>query len=134
MKASAIALAFLMIAACDKPSAYKTPEPGTYRVAARQLGIANGFMTAPVASVRPDFFRAAGASPMLGRTFIEPEGAAGAVPVAVIGHDLWQRQMNGDPAVIGQTVTLDGRPTTVVGIMPKDFMIPDGAMMWVPQR
>jgi putative ABC transport system permease protein len=71
--------------------------------------------------------------PALGRTFIEGDDIAGAEPVALLSHALWQGRFGGDASVVGRTITLDGRPRRVVGVMPPavDFTryAPD---LWVP--
>jgi putative ABC transport system permease protein len=50
----------------------------------------------------------------------------------VLSHGLWLRRFGRDPHVVGQTVRLDGRPTLVVGVMPKSFDFPTGAELWLP--
>jgi hypothetical protein len=56
-----------------------------------------------------------------------------ATRVVMLGYDLWQRASGGAPDIVGRTVEIDGRPVTVVGIMPKGFAVPEGAQMWVPR-
>jgi predicted permease len=48
-------------------------------------------------------------------------GTAGGSPVAVIGYGLWQRRFNGDPAIVGQTMNVNGQPLRVVGIAPASY-------------
>ncbi|HEY5659096.1 MAG TPA: ADOP family duplicated permease, partial [Myxococcota bacterium] len=87
-----------------------------------------GFLTANMFSV----LRAA---PALGRTFLPEEDDAGALPVVVLDHGLWQRRFGGDPQLLGGTVMLNGVSHTVVGIMPQDFVFPFGGIdLWVPLR
>jgi predicted permease len=69
-------------------------------------------------SVTANVFPALGLAPQLGRTFTPEENRPEAARVALLGHAFWQRRFGGDPAVIGQTLTLDGQSTTVIGIMP----------------
>jgi hypothetical protein len=66
-------------------------------------------------------------------------GAAGAAPVVVIGHGLWQRRFGGAPSALGRTVVVDGIARTVIGVMPPWFTAPNewiGAAfpldVWVP--
>jgi putative ABC transport system permease protein len=71
--------------------------------------------------VTPGFFDVLEAQPMLGRGFAPEEGVPGNERVAVISHELWQRRFGGDPGMVGRSITLDGLPHTVVGIMPPRF-------------
>jgi len=62
----------------------------------------------------------------LGRNFTEDEDRAGAGPRAVIlRHGLWQRRFGGSSMALGKTITLDGSPATVVGVLPPRFRFPD---------
>ena len=86
--------------------------------------------------VSPGFFSLLGVRPLLGRTFQPKEGRPGAAPVVIISHRLWQRQLGGDPGVIGSILTLDGQGYTVVGVLPRDFQYLhiDWVDAWAPQR
>ncbi|MFL5515880.1 MAG: ABC transporter permease [Gemmatimonadales bacterium] len=87
----------------------------------------------PAARVGADFFRLLGVAPALGRTFAPDEDAPGRDGVVVLSDGLWRRRFGADPAVIGQDVRLDGRPATVIGVMPAslDFTLL-GEQLWVP--
>src|SRR5262249_26570488 len=79
--------------------------------------------------VTPDYFAVAGLQPALGRGLTEADGAA---RLAVLSYGLWQRRYGGDPAAVGRTITLNGRPHTIVGVMPRRFHLPDAATaLWV---
>jgi putative ABC transport system permease protein len=69
--------------------------------------------------VSHDFFPTLGVAPSLGRTFIADEDRAGGAPVALISHDYWQRAYGARADILGQTLMLDGRAHTVIGVMPK---------------
>jgi putative ABC transport system permease protein len=73
--------------------------------------------------------------PTLGRWFLDDETAPGGPPVAVLSHGLWTRRYGGDLSILGRTVILDGKPTTVVGIMPPSFAFPDPQVqVWIPRQ
>jgi putative ABC transport system permease protein len=84
-------------------------------------------------NVTADFFKTLGVLPMAGRTFDQDEFAPGRERELVLGHALWQRRFAGDPSVIGRTVTVNGKPFTIVGIMPAGFTFPDPRyQLWSP--
>lgn len=60
----------------------------------------------------------------LGRTFLPEEDGLGGERVVVLAYGFWQDRFGGDPDVIGRTLTLDGNPYTVIGVMPRDFEFP----------
>lgn len=69
-----------------------------------------------------DYFQVLAGSMTLGRPFAAEEcTAAGAAPVVVLNHQLWQREFAADPAIIGKTIVLNGRTFTIVGIAPEGF-------------
>jgi predicted permease len=87
--------------------------------------------------VTGNYFAALGVRPMIGRTFgTETDGAAGAHPVAVVSHGFWRRKFNADPALVGQSITLNGQKFTVIGIMPEGFRgtwpLAVAPEVWVP--
>jgi putative ABC transport system permease protein len=67
------------------------------------------------------YFRTLGVSPRLGREFLTEEDRPGGASVAILSHGLWERRFGGDPSVVGSVISLDGVPTTVVGVMPAGF-------------
>jgi predicted permease len=69
-----------------------------------------------------NYFSTLGIQPALGRLFLPSEGqTVGADPVIVLGYAYWQRRFNGDPAVVGKSVNLNGQPVTIIGVAPKPF-------------
>ncbi len=87
-------------------------------------------------AVSGDYFGLLGVNAIKGRTFLpEEDENPGTHPVAVISHGFWQRRFGADPAVIGQTITLNHQPLTVVGVAPPQYtgMIRGLAIdVWVP--
>jgi putative ABC transport system permease protein len=65
-----------------------------------------------------NFFSVLGVSAELGRTYREGEEDDA---IVVLSHRLWQRRFGGDPAVVGQTITVNERARTIIGVMPPDF-------------
>jgi predicted permease len=72
--------------------------------------------------------------PLQGRGFLPRDEKPGAEPVALIGYDLWQREFRADPAAVGSLIRLDGKATTVVGIMPQGFRFPINDNLWLPVK
>jgi putative ABC transport system permease protein len=86
-----------------------------------------------VSRTSPSLVRVLRISPEHGRWFTEEEGAPGAAPVAVLSHGLWVRRYSQDRGVLGRLVTLDGVPTSVVGVMPPTYGFPDPRVdIWIP--
>ena len=73
-----------------------------------------------------------GARPLLGRWFSPADTAAGAAPVAVISHALWQEAFGGDAAAIGNSLVIDEVRRQIVGVMPPDFLFPVAEHIWLP--
>ena len=81
----------------------------------------------------PGLLRLLGVEPLHGRTFLPEEEIEGDHRVVVLGHGFWRRELGGDPAVVGQTLLLEGEEWTVVGVMPEGFGFPEpGIELWVP--
>ncbi len=88
--------------------------------------------------VSADIFPVLGVSPLVGRGFTRAEDHPDS-GVAVISYRLWQRRFGGDPGVVGRVVDFDRKPTTIIGVLPKDVEFPlpglpfgGGRDVWVP--
>ena len=79
-----------------------------------------------------DLFPTLGVPPALGRHFNQDDDRAGAEPVVILSDEVWTRRYHGDRGIIGRSITLDGRPHTVVGVMPPKFNFPENQKVWVP--
>ena len=84
------------------------------------------------AAVTGNYFQALGVQPALGRTFQLENEITGSDQVTVLSYALWQKQFGGDPNIVSKNVTLDGKTYNVIGVMPKDFSVPQPAELWVP--
>jgi len=74
-----------------------------------------------------------GVPPSLGRWFTEADDRPEAEPVIVLSNGLWRSRFGGDSTIMGRSITLDGVPRVVVGVMPSEFAFPsDAATFWVP--
>lgn len=110
--------------------------PGFRQVAAHRPGdviMRDGDGPARLVAARQtswELFDVLGARPLIGRGFREGDDAQGAEPVVVLSYGLWQ-ELGGKPSVLGQRLTIDGAPRTVVGVMPRGFWFPDPAVrLW----
>ena len=89
----------------------------------------------PVARVSPNFFSTLGVRAQIGRTFNEDEGRAEGKPVVVLSESIWRSRFNSDRNIVGLTVTLDGKPHTVIGVLPAGVQFPfvGPADIWTPR-
>lgn len=83
------------------------------------------------AIVTHNFFTVLGSSAKLGRVFSVEDQGNRAGRLAVLSHSYWQNSLGGDPAILGQAVTLNDVSFTVVGVMPPDFDYPRFIKFWV---
>src|SRR3954471_17694312 len=80
--------------------------------------------------VTPGFFEALHVSPMYGRTFATGEEMKGADGVAIISASAWRRRFGGDPATVGRSVTINGVPRQIIGILPEGFSYSGDRDFW----
>ena len=83
-------------------------------------------------SFSADYFHVLGVAPLVGRTFLPEEEKPGKNHVAVLSYSLWQSRFGRDRDLAGKSITLDGAPYTVVGIMPPGFEYPPSTQLWTP--
>jgi putative ABC transport system permease protein len=86
------------------------------------------------ARISADLFALLGVKPALGRLFSAEEDKPGAPDrLIVLSHAIWGRLFGSDSSLVGRTVTLNGEPWSVIGVMPKDFLIPGSlSEIWMP--
>lgn len=93
-------------------------------VTSDQMTTSEGLEPVLVSNVGLRMFDVLQRQPLLGRSF-----ASGDTDVVVLSHGYWQRRFGGDPATVGRVLTIEGRPRTVIGIMPDDFVFPYSTML-----
>ncbi len=89
----------------------------------------------PVARVSPNFFSLLGVRPDLGRSFTADEGRPEGHPVVMLTNELWRTRFNGSPGIVGSSISLDGVPHTVIGVLPAGVGFPfvGKADVWTPR-
>jgi putative ABC transport system permease protein len=75
-------------------------------------------------NVSAELFPLLGVEPVTGRVFSAEDDRLESAPVVLLGHGFWQRRFGADPKVVGREIMLNGRSTTVLGVMPPDFNFP----------
>ena len=81
----------------------------------------------------PAVFEMLGARPALGRIFLPTEEASSTEPVVVLSYSLWRRHFGSQADVLGRRLAVDGKPFTIVGVMPQAFQFPDTqTLFWLP--
>jgi predicted permease len=94
-------------------------------------------LLAPAYLASGNYFSVLGAQPLLGRTITPVDDSTpGSGAVAVLSYNFWQRALSSDPAVVGKTVSINGTPFMVIGVMPKAFqglkLEVEPVAVWVP--
>jgi putative ABC transport system permease protein len=84
------------------------------------------------AYVTDTFLRVLGTKPALGRDITAADNRPGAEKVALIGHGMWQRDFGGASDILGRPIRLNGKPATIVGVMPQGFVFPANEEIWIP--
>jgi putative ABC transport system permease protein len=84
------------------------------------------------ASVSSGLFEVVGVAPMMGRTIRPEEDRPDADTVVILSHGLWQRRFGAARDIIGQTISINNRSRTVIGVMPPGFQFPEVADLWLP--
>ena len=84
--------------------------------------------------VSADYFRTLGVRPFLGRDLQSADDLYHGPNVVILSHSLWQRRFHSNPAILGQAITLDDNPFTVIGVMAADFenVLAPEAQLWAP--
>jgi putative ABC transport system permease protein len=86
-----------------------------------------------VARVTPDMFPLLGAGVSLGRAMVGDDARPGAPPVALLSDEVWRTRFGADSAIVGNALTIDGQPYSVIGVMPPRFLVPGTpAQIWLP--
>ncbi len=86
--------------------------------------------------VTPSYFSTLGVQPLMGRFFDRQEEPAGIAPRVVLSCRFWREHLGADPSIVGKTLRINGRMTTVIGVGPKDFLGASPALfvsdLWLP--
>jgi hypothetical protein len=75
-------------------------------------------------AVTPNLFQTLAVLPALGRTLMPADASRGAARVVVVSDALWRERLDRNPAVVGESLTLDSVPYTIVGVMASSFRFP----------
>jgi putative ABC transport system permease protein len=84
------------------------------------------------AYVTEDFFKILGVAPIMGRDFTADDNKPGAEKVTILSHEIWRRDFNGDPNIIGRSVRINGKAATIIGVTPPNFKFPVAEQLWIP--
>ena len=86
----------------------------------------------PRVGVTVRFFEVLGVQPMLGRSFLAEDDQPNTATVAILSEGLWKRRFGSDRNIVGRSITINTRPVTVVGVMPRGFEFPENTQIWTP--
>lgn len=120
--------------------AIRDASPGISSMGLWNMGSANlmterGAEPVPVGIATQSVFETLRVAPMMGRTFTMGEDVLGGPNVGVLSWEAWRGRYGGDSAVVGRTVTMNGEPYTIIGVMPAGFRLDRTAeppFLWTP--
>ncbi len=115
----------------DWRASSKTLDLAAYRGSSLNLTGSGEPARVRAAKVSENTFALLGVEPVQGRGFAQGEDEPARSHVAIIGYGMWKERFGGQP-VLGKSLTLDGEPYTLIGIMPAGFHFPQNADLWVP--
>jgi putative ABC transport system permease protein len=84
------------------------------------------------AVVSSSLFSLLGTPPVIGRDFTTDDDRAGAERVVMLSDEVWKLRYNSEPSIVGRSISINGFPHTVIGVMPPGFMFPETQRLWVP--
>ena len=70
--------------------------------------------------------------PFMGRVFTEEEDLQSDLDITILGYHVWVNRFSRDPDIIGRTIRVNARPTTIIGVMPEGFRFPELHDLWLP--
>jgi predicted permease len=82
--------------------------------------------------ISSNLFDLLGMPAALGRNFTADDDRPGAEPVVLLSDHVWRRRYNADPQIVGRGISINGRATTIIGVMPPRFEFPERQRLWVP--
>jgi putative ABC transport system permease protein len=86
-------------------------------------------------SVTPGLFEVLSTAPARGRSFTREDAAPpGFEQVVMLSHGMWTRRYGGDPSLVGQSIQINERALTVIGVMPPGFRFPERDELWLPYQ
>jgi predicted permease len=106
---------------------------GAYGASGSSIRIGEEDVRLVGAQVSPALLTSLGARPLIGRLLAAPDAEQGAPRVVLLSESFWRDHLASDPRAIGQVVKINGVPTTVIGVVPRDFRFPTAeARIWTP--
>ena len=78
-----------------------------------------------------NLFELLGTPPILGRNFVPDDDRPGAELVVLLSHEVWRNRYNSDASIVGRAISINGKPHTIVGVMPQRFAFPQTTRLWV---
>ena len=82
--------------------------------------------------VTEDLFKIVGVAPVMGRDFTAADNKPGAEKTLILGDEIWRRDFNADPNIVGQSVRINSKAATIIGVMPPNFKFPFTEELWTP--
>jgi putative ABC transport system permease protein len=84
------------------------------------------------AAISWDLFPMLGTSPVLGRSLTLADDQPNAPGTVLLGYSLWTRRYHQDPNILSRTILVNGKPHSIIGVMPEHFAFPENQRLWVP--
>jgi putative ABC transport system permease protein len=105
-------------------------DSGIYSIGNSLVRVGTSSERLPSAAATASLFSTLGVRPLLGRLPLPEEDKSGASPVTLLTEHLWRERFGADPSVVGSSISVDGKPSVVVGVLPASFVFERSPELW----
>lgn len=105
-------------------------DAGLYFIGNSVVRIGDNSDRVPSGRATASLFSTLGVQPLIGRLPTDTEDKPGSSPMVLVSESFWRSRLGADPAIIGRSISIDGKPSEVVGVLPRSFVFERNPELW----